>query len=177
VAARVAIRRGDLAQAHRDLRTAEQLEPSLSHALPWLGAQARLEVARAHVSLADPATANRLLAELDELLSRYPQLAFLAAAVDSLRADTETLDDAARGSGQPLTGAELRLVPYLATHLSFREIARRLYVSRNTVKTQAISIYRKLGVSSRSEAVERAADLALVDASHVTTASEGPQPG
>ena len=57
--------------------------------------------------------------------------------------------------------AELRLLPLLTTHLSFREIAERLFVSRNTVKTQAISVYRKLGVSSRSEAIERATELGL----------------
>ena len=51
----------------------------------------------------------------------------------------------------------------LATHLSFREIGARLYVSRNTVKTQAISVYRKLGVSSRSDAIDRAAQLGLVE--------------
>ena len=53
-----------------------------------------------------------------------------------------------------LTAAELRLVPYLATHLTFREIGERLYVSRHTVKTQAVAIYRKVDASSRSEAVE-----------------------
>jgi LuxR family maltose regulon positive regulatory protein len=69
-----------------------------------------------------------------------------------------------------LTPAELRLLPLLATHLSFREIAEQLEVSRNTVKTQAISIYRKFGVSSRSEAIARAADLGLLDdaARHAT---------
>ena len=60
--------------------------------------------------------------------------------------------------------AELRLLPWLATHLSFREIGARLYVSRNTIKTQAISVYRKLGVSSRSEAIECASRLGLLDA-------------
>ena len=45
-----------------------------------------------------------------------------------------------------LTGAELRLLPYLATHLTFPEIASRLFISRNTVKTEAVAIYRKLGV-------------------------------
>jgi LuxR family transcriptional regulator, maltose regulon positive regulatory protein len=54
-----------------------------------------------------------------------------------------------------LTAAELRLAPLLATHLTFPEIGERLYVSRHTVKTQAISVYRKLGVTSRGEAVER----------------------
>jgi LuxR family maltose regulon positive regulatory protein len=61
-----------------------------------------------------------------------------------------------------LTPAELRLVPLLATHMSFREIGEQLHVSRNTVKTQAIAVYRKLGVSSRSDAIERATSLGLV---------------
>jgi LuxR family maltose regulon positive regulatory protein len=61
-----------------------------------------------------------------------------------------------------LTRAELRLLPLLATHLSFREIGLRLYVSRNTVKTQAISIYRKFGVSNRSDAIARASTLGLL---------------
>ena len=49
------------------------------------------------------------------------------------------------------------------THLTFREIGGRLFVSRNTIKTQAISIYRKLGVCGRSEAIERAYELGLID--------------
>ncbi len=49
-----------------------------------------------------------------------------------------------------LTAAELRLVPLLPTHLSMQEIGDRLHISRNTVKSELISLYRKLGVSSRS---------------------------
>jgi LuxR family maltose regulon positive regulatory protein len=59
------------------------------------------------------------------------------------------------------------VLPLLSTHLSFREIGERLHVSRNTIKTQAISVYRKLGVSSRSEAVAVAEDLGLVEAAEV----------
>jgi LuxR family maltose regulon positive regulatory protein len=62
-----------------------------------------------------------------------------------------------------LTGAELRLLPYLATHLTFPEIATRLFISRNTAKTEAISIYRKLGASSRSDAIERAVEVGLLE--------------
>ena len=51
----------------------------------------------------------------------------------------------------------------LSTHMSFREIGDRLFVSRNTIKTQAISVYRKLGVSTRSAAVERAQHLGLIE--------------
>ena len=55
-----------------------------------------------------------------------------------------------------------RLLPLLATHLTFPEIGERLFVSRNTVKTQAISIYQKLAVSSRSDAIERARTCGLL---------------
>ena len=62
-----------------------------------------------------------------------------------------------------LTRAELRLLPYLATHLSFPEIGSRLFLSRNTIKTEAVAVYRKLGVSSRSEAIERAIEVGLLE--------------
>jgi ATP/maltotriose-dependent transcriptional regulator MalT len=61
-----------------------------------------------------------------------------------------------------LTRAELRLLPLLATHLSFPKIGAELSLSPNTVKSQAISIYRKLGVSSRGEAISRTRKPGLV---------------
>jgi LuxR family maltose regulon positive regulatory protein len=62
-----------------------------------------------------------------------------------------------------LTTAELRVLPLLPTYLSFEEIGERLNVSRNTVKTHAMSIYGKLWASSRGEAVERAVELGLLE--------------
>ncbi len=62
-----------------------------------------------------------------------------------------------------MTVAHLRVLDYLPTHLTYTEIAGRLYVSRNTVKTHAIAIFRKLGVSSRSEAIVIASRLGLLD--------------
>ena len=62
-----------------------------------------------------------------------------------------------------LTAAELRLLPLLATHLTFPEIAEQMSLSRSTVKAEATSIYRKLGTSSRNQAVMRARDLGLLD--------------
>ena len=76
---------------------------------------------------------------------------------------------ATEGRAVRLTGAELRLLPLLATHLSFREIGTHFFLSRHTVKTQAISAYRKLGASSRSEAVQRAEQLGLIE--HVADGS------
>ena len=44
----------------------------------------------------------------------------------------------------------------------YEQIAATLYISRNTVKTHLRSIYQKLGVASRSEAIERAVELRLL---------------
>ena len=63
-----------------------------------------------------------------------------------------------------LSTAELRLLPLLSTQLSFREIGERLYISPHTVKTQALSVYRKLGTSSRSQAVQRLQEIGLLGA-------------
>jgi LuxR family maltose regulon positive regulatory protein len=72
-----------------------------------------------------------------------------------------------RGSGVPgasaLTAAELRLLPLLATHLTFPQIAEQMSLSRSTVKSQAMSIYRKRGGSSRSQAVTRSRELGLLE--------------
>ena len=57
----------------------------------------------------------------------------------------------------------MHLLPLLATHLSFAR-SDGICVSRNTVKTQAISIYRKLGVTSRTAALRRAIELGLINA-------------
>jgi LuxR family maltose regulon positive regulatory protein len=116
------------------------------------------------VTLRDRSAAASQLAACDRILALRPDLGSLTDAVADLRRQLDGLPAAGDGHGTGLTGAELRLLPLLATHLSFREIGERLYVSRNTIKTQAISAYRKLGVSSRSAAIERAVALGLVDA-------------
>jgi LuxR family transcriptional regulator, maltose regulon positive regulatory protein len=127
------------------------------------GPDARIELIRVHLALADLAGARTLMREVDELLRRRPGLGTLAGQAQALRARLSR----ERGSGAPgasaLTGAELRLLPLLSTHLSIPEIAAQMFLSRNTIKSQAISIYRKLGASSRSQAVSLSRDLGLLD--------------
>ena len=78
--------------------------------------------------------------------SSGPTSACCQEEADELRAKVETIGRQGVG-GSSLTTAELRILPLLATHLTFREIAERLYLSPYTVEGQALSVYRKFGVS------------------------------
>ena len=125
--------------------------------------QVRLELGHAHVTLRDRNGASALLGEAQAILALRPSLGVLADRIAELEREIEAMPEATDGGGSGLTPAELRLLPLLSTHLSFREIGEQLFVSRNTIKTQAISVYRKLGVSSRSDAIARAVELGLVE--------------
>jgi LuxR family transcriptional regulator, maltose regulon positive regulatory protein len=160
--ARGMLRHGMWEKARHQLTLAENLLPRLTYALPWLAVQVRLEVGYACVTVRDRKGAERMLEEVRAILGVRPKLGVLSAGVDALADEIEDMPEDGPSSNSALTAAELRLLPLLATHLSFREIGERLFVSRNTIKTQAISVYRKLGVSSRSEAIARASELGLV---------------
>ncbi len=163
VQARAALHRGDVPAARRELVRAQRLRHLLTYALPYFAVQARLELARVHFALADLAGAKTLMREVDELLQHRPGLGSLADDARALRLRLAKEHDSAAPGASALSGAELRLLPMLATHLSFPEIAEELFLSRNTIKSEAISIYRKLGASSRSQAVARSRELGLLE--------------
>jgi LuxR family maltose regulon positive regulatory protein len=62
-----------------------------------------------------------------------------------------------------LSTAEIRILHLMPTHLSLREIAGELHISRNTVKSHVASVYRKLSCSSRAEVVSRGRELGLLE--------------
>src|SRR5262249_30186124 len=111
--------------------------------------------------LDDVAGARAVLGQARDVLRLRPGLGVLPDQVEELALHLETKQTGIVGASS-LTAAELRLVPFLNTHLTYPQIAARLYVSRNTVKSQAISIYQKLGVSTRGDAVQRLRDLGLL---------------
>jgi LuxR family transcriptional regulator, maltose regulon positive regulatory protein len=89
---------------------------------------------------------------------------FLAQLVDMALWVHATQQDGSRSRqplAEPLTAAELRILKLLPTS-TYLQIAATLYISRNTVKTHLRSIYQKLGVASRAEAIERAVDLRML---------------
>jgi LuxR family transcriptional regulator, maltose regulon positive regulatory protein len=163
VQARLAIHRADAATARQELVKAQQPRPLLTYALPHVAVQARIELARAHLALADRAGARTLMREVDDLLRRRPGLGTLAAEAGALRAQLARERGACIPGASALTAAELRLLPLLSTHLSFPEIAQEMVLSRHTIKSQVNAIYRKLGASSRSQAVSQSRDLGLLE--------------
>jgi LuxR family maltose regulon positive regulatory protein len=162
-AARMALHLGDRPRARAELTRAQRLRPALTHATPHLATQTRLELAKCHLALADFAAARTLLREVEDILRRRPGLGVFAVQAEDLRVELSQ----ARGSFTPgasaLTAAELRLLPMLATHMSFPEIATEMFLSKNTIKSEVTSLYRKLGASSRNQAVTRARALGLLE--------------
>jgi LuxR family transcriptional regulator, maltose regulon positive regulatory protein len=100
--------------------------------------------------------------EVDELLRCRPDLGNLVGEATALRTRLSEVHAPGVPGVSALTAAELRLLPMLASHLSFPQIAAELFLSRHTVKSEAISIYRKLAVSSRARAVLRSRELGLL---------------
>ena len=156
VAARLAVHRGDLEGADRELARAMRARPSCTFVLPFFAVRARLQLAKAYSTLGNQATARHLLREIDELLRHRPALGALVDQVAEVRQTVAANAQSGASRAAPLTGAELRLLPYLQTHLTISAIGERLFVSRNTVSSEIASIYRKLGVSSRNDAVQQA---------------------
>jgi LuxR family maltose regulon positive regulatory protein len=162
MSARIAARRGALHQAASDALRAQRLRPMVGHAVPWLAMRTRLDLASALLALADPAGADTVLSEAEEIALRDPAMGVLIEEIEELRRHLELSGEGPAGASM-LTLAELRLLPLLATHRSLPEIAGQLGRSSNTIKTQAKSIYRKLEATSRSEAVDRARAFGLLD--------------
>ncbi len=158
--ARLCSHRGDLSGARRYLVRAMRARPSATYAWPFLAVRLRTELGKLYLALGETTTARHLLREIDEILIHRPSLGTI---VEEVEAFGRAIESASAGpSAGPLTPAELRVLPYLQTHLTLAAIAERLFVSRSTVNSQVTSIYRKLGVSSRPDAVSRATSMGLL---------------
>ena len=101
--------------------------------------------------------------EIDGLLRRRPGLGTLVGEAAALHEQLEKERVAIVPGSSALTTAELRLLPLLATHMPAREIAAEMFLSPHTIRTHMKSIYRRLGVDSRMQAVTRARELGLIE--------------
>jgi len=163
-AARLSVHHGDLSKAQRQLTRAMRARPSATYVFPFVAVRLRLQLAKVYLTIADVATARQLLREIDDILSRRPALGALGGEVEEFRRVLTSSAAPGTAGRAALTPAELRLLPYLQTHLTAERIAERLFVSSHTVKAEVKSIYRKLGVSSRDDAVQKATTIGLLGA-------------
>ena len=152
--------RGKLDEAERDIRRAVELarrgvaKAEIGYAL--------LAYAQVRHDLGQHDEARALVREARQAVESCPDpgvlVEMLARGERRLRAAGPTRSPAR----EELTDRELAVLRLLPSELSLREIGSALYVSLNTVKSHSKGVYRKLGASSREEAVERARDLGLV---------------
>jgi LuxR family maltose regulon positive regulatory protein len=126
-------------------------------------AETAVELAGALLGRGQTAAARDLLDGAGEAANALPDAPALRAAIDAAWGKADDFAARALDDADELTLAELRVLRFLPSYLTLGQIAARLDVSTNTVKTQAHAVYRKLGVSSRAGAVERAAAIGLVE--------------
>jgi len=163
VQARVAVHRGDVSAARRELANALRRRPLLTYAHPHWAVQARIELIRVHLALADIGGARTLLREINDILQHRPNLGTLVSEAGALRSQLGQDHRSGTLRASALTMAELRLLPLLTTHLTVPEIAAELFLSPHTIRSQMKSIYRKLEASNRHQAITRARELDLLE--------------
>ncbi len=170
VSALMRVRRGGVEEATRHSKRSAVLLERLTDFSPWYETETRIVLARALVLLDDASAARGQIAAAERLLRKTSDAVVLQVWLEEATREVESV--AGLDGRWPLTKAELRLLHFLPSHLSFREIGEKLFVSTNTVKTQAQAIYRKLGVSSRAEAVACAEAAGLVRKGQVVPSVE-----
>jgi LuxR family maltose regulon positive regulatory protein len=156
--------RGRVEAAQTDFDAARRLRGGLTDFAAWYMVELDVVLARAAVRLSELVVARKLLAGATRTIRLVPDADMLAAWLEDSWAQLDLVLGPEAAPPASLTTAELRTLRFLPTHLSFREIAERTYVSANTVKTQANAVYRKFDVSCRSDAVAQARRLGLLDA-------------
>lgn len=146
---------GRFADARREASRALRLTSGMRMMAPWHAVQGRLALAQVFAALGDPQRAKVLVLEAGDARGPETESPRLDRLAEQTQARFAAVSVGLVGASS-LTTAEIRVLQYLPTHLSFPQIAEALFISRHTVKTQALSAYRKLGVHTRSEAIEAA---------------------
>jgi LuxR family transcriptional regulator, maltose regulon positive regulatory protein len=157
----VAARRGRLTEARRAFQRSLDVRHGQEGISPWATLEVLLRLAPVLAGLGDRPGAVALLTEARSILLASPDGA--AAQFDRLDRVERVLAGQSRqpraiALGAPLTEREAGVLRLLRGPLSLREIGDELFLSQNTIKTHTRAIYRKLGVSTRDDAIARGHD-------------------
>jgi LuxR family maltose regulon positive regulatory protein len=155
-------KRGEMVEAQSELEIGLSARRRLSGMSPWPTLIALLALARVLSGRDDRLGARAVLSEARTMLQRHPDAGIFPELLErqerGLR-KRKRLDGSLEGE---LSDRELAVLRLLVGELSASQIAQRLYVSPSTVRSHVKSIYRKLGVSSRKDAIEEARARGLV---------------
>ena len=157
----VAARQGQLNEARGYFEHALRAARRCSGMSPWVALDTMFRLVPVLYDLGDPAGAAALLGEARAVLAAWPD----GAKAQQIRADqlaNQLAGRQLRPLAEPLTDREEEVLRLLRGTLSLREIGQELFLSANTIKTHARAIYRKLGVSTRQEAVERGHQMGIL---------------
>lgn len=162
VLAKVLVRQGRVEDSMRTLTQATKLSQGIEDYIGWYEAELVLTFARTMIRTGQFESATSHVGRAEEVVSRMKDSPRLVRWLDEVK---QSIEQPRNNLAEQLnlTKAELRTLQFLPSHHSFRSMGEQLYLSQNTVKTQASSLYRKLGVNSRAEAVMEGRRLGLLD--------------
>ena len=153
--------RGQLAEARSELEHAVEFRETVPGISPWATVEATVSLAQVLLAMGDRSGAAALLDQ------QRLMVISLADPPEALKTRLERLERQAAGRriaslDDPLTGREVAVLRQLQSPLSLREIGQELHLSANTIKTHVQAIYRKLGVSTRHDAVEQGRETGIL---------------
>jgi LuxR family transcriptional regulator, maltose regulon positive regulatory protein len=153
---------GRLEEARRQFEQALESRRRWPGISPWLTVDILLRLAPVLADLGDHPGGRALLDEASHLLTSLPgeaeaQQARLGQIQRRLAVRARVVSFT-----EPLTDREISVLRLLRGTLSLREIGQQLYVSQNTIKTHTRAVYRKLGVSTRQDAVAKAREIEML---------------
>jgi LuxR family maltose regulon positive regulatory protein len=154
--ARVLARNGDT-EAPAAIARAELYLDDMVPQVPWRVILIDVVLGEAQLFRGETAEAERWTRRAEATLATFPDPGMLRGRVSRLR---EALEE--RRMADPLSAAERRVLDLLPTQLTAPQIAARLFLTTNTVKTHMRHLYIKLQVTTRTEAVERGRELGLL---------------
>jgi LuxR family transcriptional regulator, maltose regulon positive regulatory protein len=147
---------GRLEEAQKELESGLSARRRLPGLSPWPTLIGLLALAQVHAVRGDRAGARTVLAEARTILERYPDAGIFPELLERQERKLRARKPREGQLDGELTERELDVLRLLGGESSVRQIAQSLYVAPSTVRTQVKSVYRKLGVSSRKEAVQEA---------------------
>jgi ATP/maltotriose-dependent transcriptional regulator MalT len=159
---RVSADDGDLHEARELLETALKIRSQLPRLSPWVTLQMLFELAPVRFGLGDQEGARELLGSARTILASNPDAGVFPEQLQRLERSLGRSSQRPALFGEPLTDRELAVLRLLPSQLTHREIANELYVSLNTVKSHVRAIYRKMSVTSRVDALEKAREMGLI---------------